>query len=192
MKLLAEEESLQELIADYELAIRASSDIDEIDGLEITLSLARHLLNNMREMNAVQQRVGAALSIEGAYTAETDEISLARAGGWNDCRREFHRALLRPATTDRWSVIEGEMQQGWDAPQQEQWLRENLKALNFPDIKDVSVEGFFSFNVAFERLLTYQQAIRAADALNVDVEKIPDRKNCYRITFNRSKEQGEK
>ena len=68
--------------------------------------------------------------------------------------------------------------------QQEQWLRERLKLLRFPDIEDVYVAQDYYFYVTFSRLLKSDE-IMLAGAANITIERTPPLRNRYRVVVNR-------
>lgn len=68
--------------------------------------------------------------------------------------------------------------------QQEEWLRERLKLLRFPDVEDVYVAQDYYFYVTFSRLLKSDE-IMLAGAANITIERTPPLRNRYRVVVNR-------
>lgn len=66
---------------------------------------------------------------------------------------------------------------------QEAWLRERLKLLRFPDVKDVYVAKDYYFYVSFERLLILDEIMLANATINATIELTYPLPNRYRVVF---------
>lgn len=69
--------------------------------------------------------------------------------------------------------------------QQEEWLRERLKLLRFPDVENVYVARDYYFYVTFSRLLTVHEIMQADATINATIERTPPLRNRYRVVVNR-------